>query len=59
MFDIVGLQMNAGKMVRIICRSLREEGTQSDTACERRMTGEGITYRERQRVRVKCLDCGE
>ena len=28
MFDIAGLRMNAGNMVRIICRQIREEGTQ-------------------------------
>ena len=28
-------------------------------AYERKMTGEGLTYQERQRVIVKCSNCGD
>ena len=33
--------------------------TQSEAAYKRRMTGEGISYWDRQRVRVECSECGE
>ena len=59
MFGRLGIKTNFEKTVRIIFRPLRAAGTHSETAYEQCMTGEGLTYRERQRVRVQCSDCGE
>ena len=59
MFDRVGMQTNVGKKVGIVYHPCQAAGTQWEAAYKRRMTGEGITYRERQRARVKCSDCGE
>ena len=59
MFDRVGLQVNVVNMVGMVFLPYQTAGTQSEAAYERRMTGEGLTYQERQRVRVKCSDCGK
>ena len=59
MFDRVGMQTNVGKTVGMVYRPCQAAGTQWKAAYELRMTGEGITYRERHRARVKCSDCGK
>ena len=59
LLDRVGLQTNVGNTVGMVCCYFQAAGTQSEAADERQMTGEGITYWERQRVGVKCSDCGE
>ena len=59
LFDRVGLQKNVRKTVGIICHPLCAAGTQLEAVYERRMTGEGIIYRSRQRVRVQCPYYGE
>ena len=59
LFDRVGLRTNIGKTVGIVCRSCQAAGTQSEALYEQEITEEGLSYRERQRVRVKCLECGE
>ena len=48
----VGLRTNVANTVGIVCRPYQSEGTQSEAACERRMTGAGPSYREIQRVRL-------
>ena len=48
LFDRVGLRTNVGKTVRMVCRPCQAAGTQLVAAYERKMTGEGPTYRERQ-----------
>ena len=55
----MGLQTNVGKMVGMVCRTCQAVGIESESADERRMTGEGLSYRERQRVRVNYSDCVE
>ena len=55
----MGLQTNVGKTVRMVCRPCQAEGTQSIAAYEKKMTGEGPTYRERQREWVLCGECGK
>ena len=51
--------MKVGKTAGMVCRPCKAACTQSKAAYMRRMTGEGLKYWERQRVRMKCLDCGE
>ena len=43
----------------MVCRPCQAAGTQSEAAYEQQMTGEGPSYRERQKVRFQCRDCGE
>ena len=59
LFDWVGLRKNVRKTVGMVCRPCQAAGTQSEAEYERWMTGAGLSYRERQQVRVKCLECGE
>ena len=44
LFDRVGIQKNFMKTVGMICHPFRAVGTQSDAACEWRMTTEGLSY---------------
>ena len=59
LFDRLGLRTNVGKTVVMVCRPCRGWGTQSEVVYRRRMTGEGPSYRERQKGRVQCNECGE
>ena len=53
----MGLRTNVGKTVSMTCRPCPAAGNQSEVAYRRKMTGEGPTYRERQKERVECGDC--
>ena len=53
------MRKNVGKTVGMVCRPCQAAGNQSEATYERRMTGEVLSYRERQHVRVKCSECGE
>ena len=53
------LWTNAGKTVGMVCRPCQAAGTQSEVAYGKQMTGEGPSYRERQKGRVQCRECGE
>ena len=59
-FDRVGLMTNVGKTVRMVCHPCRA-GARNwiEEAYDRRLTGEGRSYAERQRERVACGECGE
>ena len=46
-------------MIGMICRSCCASDTQLEKEYAQWMLGEGMTYREIQRVRLQCLDCGE
>ena len=59
LFEQVGLRTNVGKTVSMVCRLCQAAGTQSEEAYGRKMTGEGPTYRERQKERVECGECGK
>ena len=59
LFDWVGLRMNVGKMVVMGFHPCQTSFTQSEATYERWMTGAVLSYRERQKVRVQCLECGE
>ena len=59
LFDRVVLQTNVRKTVRMVCHPFQAVGNITTTAYGRRITGEGHSYRERQRDRVVCEECGE
>ena len=59
LFEHVGLRTNVGKMVSMVCRPCPEAGNQSEAAYEGKIKGEGLTYREKQKERVKCGECGK
>ena len=60
LFDRVGLRTNVGKTVRMVCHSCQAGAVnRTEEAYRRRITGKGRSYAERQRERVKCLECGE
>ena len=44
LFDRLGLKTNIGKTVGIVCRLYQVEGTKSEAAYGRRMTGLGTSY---------------
>ena len=56
LFECVGLHTNVGKTVSMKYRPCPEAGNQSEEAYGHNMTGEGPTYRERQKERVECGD---
>ena len=58
-FNRVGLQTNVDKTVSMACQPCRA-GSDNRTAegYRRRITGEGKSFRERQRERVTCGECG-
>ena len=59
LFDRLGLLTNVGMTVSMVCIPCQATGTQSEAAYEQRITGEGPTYREQQKGRVQCRECGE
>ena len=59
LFDRVGLRTNIEKTVGMVCRPCQAAGNQLEAAYGRRITGEGPTYREQQKGRVQCGECGE
>ena len=59
LFDWVGLRKNVGKTYIMVCRPCQEAGTQLEAVYEQRMTSAGLSYREKQRVRMHCSDFGE
>ena len=59
LFDRVSLRNNVRKTIGMVCHPFQVAGTQSDAEYGRRMTGEGLTYREQQKVQVQCRERGE
>ena len=59
LFERVGLHTNVGKTFSMTCILCPAAGNQSEVAYGRNMTGEGPTYRERLKERVKCGYCGK
>ena len=57
LFERVGLQTNVRMTVRMVCRPCQAAETQLVAVYGRKMTGEGPTYRERQKERVECGEC--
>ena len=59
-FDRVGLMINVGKTVSMVCHPCPAgAGNRTEEAYGRRITGEGRSYVERQQERVECVECGE
>ena len=58
-FDRVGLQTNVDKTVSMACQTCwAGSGNRTAEGYRRRMTGEGKSFWELQRVRVACGECG-
>ena len=58
-FDRVGLQTNIDKTVSMACQPCRAgSGNRTAEGYRQRITGEGKSFRERQRERVACGECG-
>ena len=59
LFDRVGLRINFGKTVGMVCHPCQAAGNLSEAAYGRRVTGEGPTYMERLKGQASCRACGE
>ena len=59
LLERVRLRTNVGKKFSMVFRPYQAAGTQSIAAYGMKMTGEGPTYRERQREWVQCGECGK
>ena len=58
-FDRVGLLTNVDKTVSMDCQPCRAgSGNRTAEGYRRRVTGEGLSFLERQRERVACGECG-
>ena len=58
-FDRVGLRTNVDKTVSMACQPCwAGSGNRTPDGYRRRVTGEGKSFRERQRERVACGECG-
>ena len=58
-FDRVGVQTNVDKTVSMACHPCQAvSGNRTAEGYRRRITGEGNSFRERQRERVACGECG-
>ena len=58
-FDRVGLQTNVDKTISMACHPCRAgSGNRTTEGYRRRITGDGSSFRERQRERVACGECG-
>ena len=53
LFDRVGIQINVLNMKGMLYRPCHAVGTHLEEAYKRRMTGAGLTYRDRHRLRVQ------
>ena len=58
MFKRVGLETNLEKMKSMVCTPGYFWGEQSEEAYNRRATGEGETFRDRNWTRVSFTECG-
>ena len=59
LFDRVGLWTNFCKNVGMVCCPCRAAGVRAHKAYTRRMTREGRRFKERQRERLLCPECGK
>ena len=57
LFDRVGLQTNVMNTVGMVCHPCQAAGNITTAVYGRRITGEGNSYKERQRDRVECEEC--
>ena len=59
LFDRVGLKTNVRKTSGMVCRLCQSARTQSEMVYGIMITGAALLYRERQRGRIQCKECGE
>ena len=59
LFYRVGLRTNFRKTADMVCRTFRADGVWADKAYTRRMTGEGRSFKERQREWIICPEYGK
>ena len=59
LLNMVGLQNNVGKTVRMVFRPCQAAGTQLEASYRRRITGDGPSYRDLQKGQKQCRECGE
>ena len=59
MFERVGMQTNLNNTKAMICTPGFICGQPGAESYKRQATGEGPTFRERNRTRVSCKECGE
>ena len=58
-FDRIGLHTNVNKTVSMACQPCRAgSGNRTAEGYRQQITGEGNSFRERQRERVACGECG-
>ena len=55
----MGLRNNISKTIGMVCFSCQEVENELEAAYGQWMTGEGLTYLDRQKGRVQCRDCRE
>ena len=58
LFGQVGIFTNVQKNVGMVCNPFRSAWVQADEAYTRSMTGEGLSFKDRQREQVLYLKCG-
>ena len=60
LFYRVGLRENVGKTVIMVCHPFQAGAVnRTEEAYVRRIAGEGMSYAERQRELIECMECGE
>ena len=59
LFYWAGLKMNVRKTVGMVCHPYRTVRVRSEKSYTLKMTGVGQEYKERQRERVSCPECGK
>jgi len=57
LFQKVGPETSVDKTKIVVCHPSLVRTHLSDEACKRRLTGEGLSFRERKRQRVQCQWC--
>ena len=58
LFDRVGLCTNVGKTAGMVCHPCQLAGKLTTEAYGRRITGVGLSFRERLKDQVACGECG-
>ena len=58
-FERVGMNTNVNKTVGMMCHICQTSRVRAEEYYNQRMTGEGSSYKESQRKKVKCLECGK
>ena len=59
LFDRMGLRTNICKTAGMVFQPCRADRVRADKAYTRRIMGEGTSFKEQQRKRVTCPECGK